>query len=144
MDTADFDNHGIRFEYPSDWELDVTEDGPRTTISAQSPGGLAFAMVTVDDEAPAPSDLVDEALAALRAEYPTLDALPALETIDGHKAVGHDVEFVSLDLPIACALRAFRTPRRTVFVLAQWSDLEADDAEPALRALRQTLAETDA
>ena len=144
MNAAVFDDHGIRFEYPEGWEIEVTDDGPRTTAAVQSPSGLAFAMVTVDDEGPAPSELVDEALAALKGEYPTLDASPALEEIDGRKAVGHDVEFVSLDLSNACALRAFRTPRRTVFVLAQWSDLEGEDAEDALRALRLSIEETDA
>ncbi len=143
MDTAIYDQHGIRFEYPDDWELDVEEDGPRSTVTVQSPGGLAFALVTVDDDAPAPADLADEALAALRDEYPTLDTVPALETIAGRRAVGHDVEFVSLDLPNSCAIRCFRSPRRTVFVLGQWSDLEAD-AEATLRALRRSLEETDA
>jgi hypothetical protein len=140
-----YDDHGIRFEYPADWELDETDDGPRLTVSVQSPSGLAFALVTVDDDRPEPDDLTDEALAALKDEYPTLDAFPALETIDGHEAVGHDVEFISLDLNNACAIRAFRTPRRTIFVLAQWSDdLEGEEAEFALKGLRRSLEETDA
>ena len=139
-----YDDHGIRFEYPGDWEVDVTDDGPRVTASLQSPGGLAFALVTVDEDRPSPAELVDEALAALKDEYPTLDAAPALETIDGHKAVGHDIEFTSLDLNNACVIRSFRTPRRTVFVLAQWSDLEADEVEAPLKALRRSLEETDA
>ncbi len=139
-----YDDRGIRFEYPEDWEVDVTDDGPRTTVALQSPGGLAFAFVTVDDNAPAPSEMVDEALAALKDEYPTLEASPALETIDGHPAVGHDVEFVSLDLPNSCLIRSFRTPRRTVFVLGQWSDLESDEGEEAFRAIRRSLEETDA
>jgi hypothetical protein len=110
----------------------------------QSPGGLAFALVTVDEDRPAPAELVDEALAALKDEYPTLDAVPALETIDGHKAVGHDVEFFSLDMNNACVIRALRTPRRTVFLLAQWSDLEGEEAEDALKAFRRSFEETDA
>jgi hypothetical protein len=145
MAAAIYDDHGIRFEYPSDWELDETVDGPRITVSAQSPSGLAFALVTVDDDRPAPSDLIDEALAALKDEYPTLEAFPAVETIDGHKAVGHDLEFISLDLNNAGAIRGFRTPRRTIFILAQWSDdLEGEEAESALKVLRRSLEETDA
>ena len=34
-----YEDHGIRFEYPEDWELEVTDDGPRTTVAVQSPGG---------------------------------------------------------------------------------------------------------
>ncbi len=139
-----YDDRGIRFEYPSDWEVDATEDGPRTTLSVTAPSGLAFALVTADDEATDPDELVAEALEALRAEYPTLVAEPAEETIDGQPSVGHDVEFVSLDLSVACSLRGFRTLRRTVFILTQWSDLEALESDDALRALRRSFEETDA
>ena len=144
MATTYYDDRGIRFEYPEGWEVDVTDDGPRTTVALQSPGGLAFAFVAVDDAEPAPSEMVDEAVEALREEYPTLEALPALETIDGHPAVGFDVEFVSLDLPNSCVIRSFRTPRRTVFLLGQWSEIEADEGEDALLAIRRSLSETDA
>jgi hypothetical protein len=142
--TGIFDDRGVRFEYPADWELEVTDDGPRTTVALQSPGGLAFAMVTLDETRPAPAELADEALAAMRDEYPGLDAAPALETIDGHRAVGHDLEFFSLDLVHSCAIRCFRTPRRTVLVFGQWSDLDGDDPEARLRAVRGSLEETDA
>ncbi len=144
MAIAIYDDHGIRFEYPGDWEQEQIEGGPRSTVEVASPGGLAFALVRVDEDRPAPADLADEALAALREEYPALDAVAALETIGGHRAVGHDVEFLSLDLTNACAIRCFRTPRRTVFVLGQWSDLEGDDAGDALAALRRSIEETDA
>ena len=144
MNLAIYDDRGIRFEYPEDWELDVIDDGPRTTVSVQAASGLAFALVTVDDDGPDPADLVAEALGALKAEYPTLAADPAEEIIDGHPSVGHDVEFVSLDLSVACSLRGFQTLQRTVFVLTQWSDLESLESDDALRSLRRSIEETDA
>ena len=65
--------------------------------------------------------------------------------IHGHHAVGHDVEFISLDMTNSCTIRCFRTPRRTVLVFGQWSDLDAnDDAEDAVHAVRRSLEETDA
>lgn len=140
-----YDDHGIRFEYPAEWELEVTEDGPRVTVSVQSNTGLAFALVTIDSDRPEPVELVDEALAALREEYPTLFDQPALEEIDGHKAAGYDVEFMSLDLNNSGVIRGWQTPRRTIFLLAQWSDdLEGEEAELSLIALRRSLEETDA
>ncbi len=141
--SAVFDDHGIRFDYPHDWEIEADDDGPRTTVTLQSSAGPAFALVTVDESRPDPSEMADEALAALRDEYPTLDAEPASEMIDGHPAVGHDAEFISLDMTNTCAIRCFRTPRRTVFVLSQWSDLEEDDPGARLEALRRSLEETD-
>lgn len=142
--SAWFDDFGIRFRYPADWELEVTDEGTLTTVSIQSPGGLAFALVTVDDSRPDPAEVADQALLAMREEYPTLDAVPALETINGHHAVGHDVEFISLDMTNACAIRCFRTPRRTVLFFGQWSDLETEDSADILRDVRNSLEETDA
>ena len=144
MDGAEFDEFGVRFRYPAGWEVEVSEDGPRATVALQSPSGPAFVMVTLDEEGPPPAELADEALAAMREEYPTLEVVPALETIDGHPAIGHDLEFISLDVPNTCAIRCFRTPRRTVLIFAQWSDIEAEDPELQIRALIRSLGETDA
>jgi hypothetical protein len=141
--TAIWDDYGVRFEYPAEWDVDVNADGTRTTISVQSPDGMAFAFVAVDDDAPEPADLAAEALEAMRAEYPDLEVAPAKETLDGHPAVGHDLEFFSLDVPGGCAIRAFRTPRRTVLVFEQWSDLDPEDSEAQMRMLRRTLEETE-
>ena len=142
---ADYDDRGIRFAYPEDWEVDVAEDGPRTTVTIQSPGGLAFALVTIDETGAEPEELVAEALDALREEYPTLDESPAADTLAGHRAIGHDVAFISLDLTNACVLRGIRTPRRTLFLLGQWSEMVADDdPEAIIDDLFLSLEETDA
>jgi hypothetical protein len=138
-----FDDLGIRFEYPEGWELEVTDEGAVTTVSLHSPEGPAFALVTVDESCPDPGEIADEVLQAMREEYPGLDASPAAESIGGHEAVGHDVEFISLDMTNTCAIRCFRTPRRTVLVFGQWSDLEGQDVGPALETVRRSLEETD-
>ena len=144
MNLAIYDDRGLRFEYPDDWELDVTEDGTRTTVSVQAPSGLAFALVTTDELDADPDELVAEGLAALKAEYPTLTADPAEESIAGHLGVGHEIEFVSLDFAVTCVLQGVRTARRTLFVMTQSSDLESDDADDDLRDLRRSIEETDA
>jgi hypothetical protein len=141
--TETYDDHGIRFEYPNGWELEVTDDGPLTTVAVQAPGGLAFALVTVDDSCPVPAEVADQALGALREEYPVLDAVPALETINGHHAIGHDVEFISLDMTNSCTIRCFRTPRRTVLLFGQWSELGDQASETTLVSVRRSFEETD-
>ncbi len=143
--TAIWDDFGVRFEYPADWDLDVSEDGTRTTVSVQAPDGMAFAFVSLDEggDAPSPEDLAAEALQAMRAEYPDLEAADAREEIDGHLALGHDLTFFSLDVPGGCVIRAFRTERRTVLVFGQWSDLDSEEVESQVRLLRRTLEETD-
>ena len=139
-----FDDHGIRFDHPADWPIEV-DDGPegRISITVQSPGGLAFALITLDEARPAPAAMADEALDAMRAEYPGLDATPAIGAVGGHKTVGHDVEFLALDLVNSCEIRCWRTSLRTIFVIGQWSDLDNDDPEGHIRAIRASIAETD-
>ena len=139
-----FDDRGVRFRYPEGWELEVGDDGPRTTVTVQSPEGPAFALVAIDEAMPDPEELVEEAVAALREEYPELDVSPTGERIAGYPSVAQDVEFISLDMTNTCALRCVQTPRRTVFVLSQWSDLEDNAPGDALAELRRSLEETDA
>ncbi|CAN5660978.1 hypothetical protein BH23PLA1_BH23PLA1_44500 [soil metagenome] len=138
-----YDEQGIRFEYPEGWEVEVESDGTRTTISLQSMEGPAFAMIALDVDRPAPAEVADSALAALRQEYPGLEVVPALETIDGRPAIGHDVEFLSLDANNTCLIRCFRTDRRTVLIFGQWSDMEDGDPGREIQSLRSSLKETD-
>src|SRR5437763_16941040 len=60
--TETYDNHGLRFEYPSSWELEVSEDGPVMTVAVQDPGGLGFTLITTDESRPDPAYVADEAL----------------------------------------------------------------------------------
>lgn len=140
---AIWDDFGIRFEYPMDWDLDVAEDGPRVSISLQATEAPAFAMIAIDEEGPDPQALADEALTAMRDEYPDLDAITIAEPIDDQPAVGYDLEFLSLDMASSCLIRGFRTPRRSVLVFAQWTDLDDDQVAVQVRALLRSLEETD-
>ena len=140
-----YDDHGVRFEYPASWELDESDDDSRVTISVQSPSGLAFVMVTLDEDRPTPAEMVEEALSAMREEYPGAEVVPAADEAGAHRAEGHDLEFFALDLVSACSIRAFRTPSRTILVFGQWSAIDADDEEPeaVFAGVLRTLEETD-
>lgn len=139
-----FEDHGVRFEYPSDWEIEVTDDGEITTVSLQSPGRPAFALVTLDESMPEPEDVAEEVLDTMREEYPGLDVSPVREKIAGHQVVGHDLDFISLDMTSVCQIRAFRTNQRTVLVFGQWSDFEDEPARAAMGVLQASFEETDA
>jgi hypothetical protein len=127
VSTRIYEGHGVRFAYPSDWELEETDEGEAATVEVQAPGGLAFALVRADEAGPDPASVADEVLEAMRQEYPELDVSPAMETIAGHHATGYDVEFFSLDFTNAATIRCFRTSDRTVLVFGQWSDIGGED-----------------
>ena len=139
-----YEDHGVRFMYPHTWEQEESEDGTRTLLTVSEPGGTAFAMISLDTECPAPVELADEALETLRADYPDLDSDPVIEEISDFNAIGHDVEFFSFDFLNICVIRCFRTPRRTVLFLAQWSETaDGEGLERIFAAIRKSFQETD-
>jgi hypothetical protein len=83
--------------------------------------------------------VADEALEAMRGEYPGLDLSPVSETIAGRPAVGFDVNFFSLDLTNTCWIRAFSSAGRTVLIFAQTNDLELEQGERGFRAVCESI-----
>jgi hypothetical protein len=140
--TEIYDDHGIRFVYPSDWEVEITDEGSVITVGLEHPGGIAFVLVRNDESCPDPEELADLALEAMRDEYPSLDVIAVNEMIDDHTVAGHDVEFFSLDIASAASIRSFRTPRRTLLVFGQWSDLGEDDLSEVVSGVFHSLEET--
>ncbi len=138
-----FEGHGVYFEYPSGWPIEVSEDGPVTTVEVQAPSGLAFALVRADESRPDPAGVADEVLEAMREEYPDLDADLAMQEIQGYRATGYDVEFFSLDVTNGATIRCFRTPRRTVLIFGQWSDLGEEDLGDLIQAMFRSVEEME-
>jgi hypothetical protein len=140
---AMFEEDGIRFQYPENWKLEREEDETGWTVSVESPG-TAFLMVCLRDDLPTPIELAETALAALREDYPDLEADEQVDTLAGQMAVGHDIRFFSLDLTNTCWTRSFYSGRGTVLVMCQTSDMELEKNEPVLRAICASLeAEQD-
>jgi hypothetical protein len=137
---ARFEADGIAFRYPENWSLERDEQETGWSVTVQSPE-TAFLILTFDTDGPDIGAIADAALETLRAEYPDLESDPAVESIAGQPAVGHDVRFFSFDLTNSAGIRAFRSENGTVLVLWQFTDLEYDRSEPVLRAIRTSIEE---
>jgi hypothetical protein len=137
-----FDRDGIRFQYPGNWRPDpaetVEEDGSWTVV-LQSPG-TAFLLVSLRPEADNPAELADQALDALKAEYKELDAEDVVETLAGRVAIGHDVDFLTIDTAVTCHTRCLDTPAGPLLILGQASEHDRATAEPVFRAVFASLA----
>jgi hypothetical protein len=131
---AEFDDGGIRFKYPSNWQLEREENEAGWTVSLQSPD-TAFLTLSLREDMPSVDQLAETALGALREEYPDLEADDCVDSLAGQPAVGHDIRFFSFDLTNTCWTRSFYSSRGTVLVLCQVNDLELDTNEPLLRAI---------
>ena len=143
MPIQTYDDEGLRFESPPDWAIEETWDGEVRTVAVQAPDGLGFAVIQTDDSRPDPDEIADAALQAMRDDYPELDSHRVMETINDHAATGHDLEFMTLDMTNAAAIRCFRTPRRTVLVLGQWSDLGGAESSERVRHVVRSVEESE-
>ena len=133
-----FERNGISLQYPEGWRLEPEDNESGWTVLLQSPG-TAFLMLTFDDNMPTIEDVAETALTALREDYPTLEAEEKVDTIAGQMAVGHDINFISLDLTNSCWTRCFYSEMGTVLVMSQTADLELDKYGPVLRAIWASL-----
>ena len=70
---AQFEDGGIRFQYPENWRLEREDNEAGWTVSLYSPE-TAFVMVCLREDMPSTDRLADAALDALREEYPDLEA----------------------------------------------------------------------
>jgi hypothetical protein len=129
---AQFEDSGIRFQYPDNWRLEREDNETGWTVAVQSPA-TAFMMICLREDMPTTDDLADTALAALREDYPSLEAEDCFDTLAGQPAIGHDIQFLSLDLTNTCWTRSFYSTYGTVLVLCQTNDLEGNEA--VLRAI---------
>ncbi len=138
-----YEGHGIRLAYPASWEIEVQSDSERATLDIRSADGLAFALVQTDLSRPDPDLMLEAALEALREDYPDLSETPENEPVADHDAIGSIVEFFALDMVNTTTIRCFRTPRRTVFFMGQWSDLAGDEGGQSIEGVLRTLEELD-
>ena len=138
-----YERSGVRFQYPGNWSIETEDAGAGWTATVTSPD-TALLVFTLRPEADSPAALADEALSALKAEYKELDAEPAVESIAGRPAVGHDVDFLTLDTAVVCRLRGLETPAGPLLVLAQTSEYDRARLDPVLRAVVASIHLSDA
>jgi hypothetical protein len=139
---AKFDDSGIRFLYPENWQLERQEAEDGWTVSVQSPD-TAFLLISVNEEMPSTEQMLATTLEAMRADYPDLEADDCVDALAGQPAVGHDIRFTSLDLTNTCWTRSFYSAAGTVLVLCQCNDLESATHEKVLRAICASLEVDD-
>lgn len=133
-----FTRGGVRIQYPPPWTVETDDDGPAWSATFLS-RETAFVLASLRPDVDHPAALVDEALAALKAEYKELDADPVVENIGGQPAVGYDVDFLSVDTSVSCRIRGLNTPDGPLLLMAQVSELDRERNEPLMRAVLQSV-----
>jgi hypothetical protein len=136
---SEFSRSGISLRYPSNWTLESEEAGPEGwTASFHSPR-TAFILLSLRPDARDPADLADQTLAALKSEYKELDAEDRVETIAGRMAIGHDIDFLTVDTANVCRTRCLDTPDGPLLVMCQASEYDREETDPVLRAVVKSM-----
>lgn len=134
----EFRASGLYFRYPETWSLEREDNDHGWTVSLIS-GSTAFLTLNLDTDFPDSEDMLEAALAALREDYPDLEADETAEMLGGKPAIGHDINFFSFDLTNTCWTRSFDTRSGTVLMLCQTSDLDLAKEGPILRAICESM-----
>lgn len=135
---AVFDEHGVRFEYPDDWELSHEHHDDDLSVTVES-AGTAFWMLSVLQGRPAAEDVISAAVESFKAEYESMDVYESTESICMLPTVATDVDFYELEMVNRASLRACETDDTTLFVLCQMSDTEREEVGPRLKAISDSL-----
>jgi hypothetical protein len=136
--TQHYEADGVSFDYPDDWKLDREESADGWTVQLQS-AGTAFLTLTYDCSGATADEIATAALDALKAEYPTLEVQAQVDSLAGQMAVGHDIQFFSLDLTNTCWTRSIYSSEGVLLLLCQCNDLELEQYEPILRGICASL-----
>lgn len=129
-----FTRDGVAFQYPGNWAIETEEDDGGWTASIGSPG-TAFFVVSLRPDNQTPAQVVDDALDAMKAEYKELEAEPVVESVGGFPAVGHNIDFLTLDTSITAWSRCAGLAEGNLLILAQVSELDRRLYEPVLKAM---------
>ncbi len=138
-----FARDGIQFTYPENWELEVDEDASGGWTATLTSPQTAFALFALRPDAADPAELADETFAAIQSEYRELDAEDRVETVAGHMAIGHDIDFITLDTVSVCRTRCLNTPAGPLLILRQVSEYDRTQNEPVLDAIVASLSVVD-
>ncbi|QDT26534.1 hypothetical protein [Gimesia panareensis] len=135
-----FNEYGISFEYPDDWELtkQVDEEHGEIQISVSSEESSFWVISLYVVEIP-PEDLLNRSLEVFRDEYDELDIYKSDVKLAGKTCLARDLEFVCSELINSAFLRVFQTELFTAFVLYQATDQELQKTRKDLEAISASL-----
>jgi hypothetical protein len=136
---GEFERDGLHFRYPDNWDVEPADSTDGWSVLLQSPQ-TAFVLISVHPDRPEVEEVLETALAALREDYPELEAEKVADRVAKRPARGYDIQFFSMDLVNTCWVRSFRTKTQTVLMMFQTNDLELEDVEPVFQAIKASVA----
>lgn len=133
-----FDKLGLRFDYPDNWTVDISDaQGGQAAVTVYSPEG-GFWSVSAHAPGEPASRLSDAVVAEMREEYRELDTERASDSVGGLTLSGYDLNFYCLDLTNTAAVRTLETADATYLLLCQAEDREWDRVARVFSAITES------
>jgi len=133
-----YDAHGIRFRYPSHWELSEEQVDNEISITVAS-GETSFWSIILFLDGLRPEELIESALSVFRDEYDDIDDYEVEAEICNRRCVARDIEFVCMELINSAFLRSFKTEPFSVLVLYQGTDHELKQTKSFLEGISASI-----
>lgn len=134
----DYHRHGVRFQFPSDWELTEQSTDDETTISVQS-AGTSFWTVVLLKSRPDPEQVLSTVVDAFEQDYEDVDVTSSVGSLGGMPSLGREIDFVCYDLVNSATLKVCQTSDMTVMVLHQGTDHEMEATGDQMLAMTASL-----
>lgn len=134
MSLETYCEHGVRFLYPQGWEIVEEQQGSTVAVTLNSPETSFWSLWLMSDR-PNPEEILESAVTAFEDDYEDVDVYRSEGELCEYPCLQCEVEFVSLELINSASLRAFRTGRFSVLILAQGTDRELEYSRPILEAV---------
>lgn len=138
MTQETYHSYGVRFRYPSQWELTEHRQDDELSITVASPE-TSFWSLTLLPDGPSPDEIMASAVVAFEDEYEEIDIYKCEASICDRRSVARDVEFVCLELVNSAFLRAVRLGERSALVLYQGTDHELEETRETLEEISSSL-----
>ncbi len=133
-----YETHGVRFEYPDDWEISVDEGEDQTAVTVEGPG-TAFWTLSLIAERPPAEEIIESALQCFEEEYSNVDIYEVDDRICLLPTIARNLDVISLDLVSKVGLRVCETDDFSIFTMYQFAETEAESTELALQAINASL-----
>jgi len=137
---VEFDKMGVRFQYPENWKLDEADAlAGNKSVTVYAPDGGAFWSVSLHPRKTNPADLTAAAVAAMREEYPDVEADPVEETLFEQPVVGYDLYFYCFDFVTTASVRSWSAAKGNFVIFYQAEDREFDQFRDVFSAMTFSL-----
>lgn len=134
-----YEQHGIQFAYPENWQLLEPEGEPGLVdVTLQTPRG-GFWSVQVMPADVSPQDCLQQILDGLQEEYDDLEKETGECEFSGVQCQGYEVRFFCLDMLVEVRVWACQHSGRTVICHYQAEQTEFMEIEPVFRAIATSL-----